>query len=45
MLENYKCKFRSRNKFIFVPNERSVRKGRRILKFFSKFEFPDYFYH
>ena len=45
MLENYECKFQTRGKIIFVPNERSVRKGRRILKFFSKFEFPDYFYH
>jgi hypothetical protein len=46
MLENYKFKYRSRGKIIFVPNERCERKGRRIIKFFSKrIDFPDYFYH
>lgn len=46
MLENYKFKYRSRGKFIFVPNERSERKGRRIIHFFSKrVDFPDYIYH
>ena len=46
MLENYKFKYRSRGKFIFVPNERCERKGYRIIEFFAKrVDFPDYFYH
>ena len=46
MIENYKFKYRSRGKFIFVPNARGERKGRRIIKFFSKrVDFPEYFYH
>jgi hypothetical protein len=46
MLENYKFKFRARGKFIFVPNERCVRKGERILAFIKKrAKLPDYFYH
>jgi hypothetical protein len=46
MIENYKYKYRSRGKFIFVPNERCERRGRRMLKFFSKrVDFPAYFYH
>jgi hypothetical protein len=46
MIENYKFKYRSRGKIIFVPNERCERKGRRIIKFFSKrVDFPGYFFH
>ena len=45
MIENYKHKYRSRGKFIFVPNERCERRGRRMLEFFSKLDFPDYLYH
>jgi hypothetical protein len=45
MFENYEFKFRTRGKTVFVPNARSIRKGRSILKFFSDFDFPDYFYH
>ena len=46
MIENYKFKYRSRGKIIFVPNEKCERRGRRMLKFFSKrVDFPDYFYH
>ncbi len=46
MIENYKFKYRKRGKFIFVPTEQCERKGRRIIKFFSKrADFPDYFYH
>ena len=46
MIENYKYKYRSRGKFIFVPNERCERRGRRMLEFFSKrVDFPEYFYH
>jgi hypothetical protein len=46
MIENYKYKYRSRGKIIFVPNERCELRGKRMLKFFSKrMDFPDYFYH
>jgi hypothetical protein len=46
MIDNYKFKYRSRGKFIYVPNDRGERKGRRIIHFFSKrVDFPDYFYH
>lgn len=46
MIENYKYKYRSRGKIIFVPNERCERRGKRMLKFFSKrVDFPEYFYH
>jgi Reverse transcriptase (RNA-dependent DNA polymerase) len=45
VIENYKFKYRTRGKFIFVPNERCERRGRRMLKFFKHVEFPSYFYH
>lgn len=46
MIENYIHKFVLRGKWIFVPNERCERKGRRIIDHFSKrVEFPDFFYH
>jgi len=46
MIENYKFKYQSRGKWFFVPNERCVRRGERMLKFFSKrVNFPDYFFH
>lgn len=46
MIQNYEFKFKTRGKFIFVPNERGERKGRRIVDFFAKrIKFPDYFYH
>jgi hypothetical protein len=46
MIENYKYRYRSRGKFIFAPNERCERKGRRIIKFFSRrVDFPSYFFH
>jgi hypothetical protein len=45
MIENYKHKYRSRGKFIFVPNERCERRGRRMLEFLSKLDFPSYFNH
>jgi hypothetical protein len=44
-IENYEYKYRKRGKWIFVPNERSKRKGERILKYFSRAKFPSYFYH
>jgi len=46
MHQNYEFSFRKRNKFIFVPNEDSVRKGEKILRFFEQnVTFPDYFFH
>jgi hypothetical protein len=46
MIENYKFKYRSRGKWFFVPNDRCVRRGEKVLKFFSKrVDFPDYFFH
>jgi hypothetical protein len=32
MFENYKFKYPARGKIIFVPNERCVRKGERIIE-------------
>lgn len=45
MLLNFELKYRSRGKWIFVPTEQCERKGRRIIQYFSRFKFPDYFYH
>ncbi|MGM4999498.1 reverse transcriptase domain-containing protein [Tardiphaga sp. 538_B7_N1_4] len=45
MLVNYQFKYRTRGRYIFVPTGQCERKGRRILKYFSKFEFPEYYYH
>src|SRR5262245_50716208 len=45
MIENYKHKFLLRDKFIFIPNERCIRKGRRIIRHFRGIQFPPYFYH
>jgi hypothetical protein len=45
MLINYELRYPTRGRWIFVPTERCERKGRRIIKYFSCFEFPDYFYH
>ena len=45
MLVNYRYKYRTRGRYIFVPTEQCERKGRRIQKYFSQFQFPDYFYH
>ena len=45
MLENYKFKYRSRGKWIYVPNERCERRAVRILDYFEKISFPEYFYH
>lgn len=45
MIENYKHKFSLRGKFVFVPNERCIRKGRRIIRHFRGMPFPSYFYH
>lgn len=45
MLLNFELKYRTRGKWIFVPTEQCERKGRRIVQYFSRFKFPDYFYH
>ena len=45
MIENYKFKYKTRGKQIYVPNERCVRKGNRIIDHFKGVKFPDYFYH
>jgi hypothetical protein len=45
MLANFELRYRTRGKWIFVPTEQCERKGRRIIKYFSRFKFPDYFYH
>jgi Reverse transcriptase (RNA-dependent DNA polymerase) len=45
MIENYNFKYRTRGKFIFVPNESCKRKGLRIIKFFSRLDLPEYFFH
>jgi hypothetical protein len=45
MLTNYDLKYQTRGRWIFVPTDQCERKGRRIVKFFSRFKFPDYFFH
>jgi len=45
MLINYDLKYQTRGRWIFVPTDQCERKGHRIIKFFSHFKFPDYFYH
>lgn len=45
MIVNYKHKYATRGKWIFVPTEQCERKGRRIMNFFKKFKFPDHYYH
>ena len=45
MLVNYKFKYQTRGKFIYVPNEGAIRRAERLFKFFRNVEFPDYFYH
>jgi hypothetical protein len=46
MFVNYDFKFETRGKIIYVPNDRCVRKGDRIIERISKtFNFPDFFYH
>lgn len=45
MLENYKLRFRSRGKFVFVPNRECNRRAQRLIEFGSTLDLPDYFYH
>jgi hypothetical protein len=45
MIENYKFKYQTRGKHIFVPNECCAQRGEKLIRFFRNVEFPDYFYH
>jgi hypothetical protein len=45
MLENYKFKFKSRGKFVFVPTAVCDRKAERLLEFGWSLTLPDYFFH
>jgi len=45
MIENYKCKFKSHGKFIFVPSSVCDKKAERLLAFGASIELPDYFFH
>lgn len=45
MIENYKIKYVSRGKWIYVPNDHCDRRASRILDHFERVEFPDYFFH
>jgi hypothetical protein len=45
VIENYRFQYKTRGKVIFVPNERCVRRGERMLKFFKHLKFPSYYYH
>jgi hypothetical protein len=44
-LINYIHRYRSRNKFIFMPTGECVQKGSRLLRFFKHHSFPPYFFH
>jgi hypothetical protein len=46
MIKNYKFKYESRGKFLYVPTERCDQKAERLASFFErKAVFPSYFYH
>jgi hypothetical protein len=46
LIENYRFKYKSRGKWIYVPNEHCLRRARHIIKFFNRdVSFPAYFYH
>lgn len=45
MLINFDLKYQTRGKWIFAPTDQCERKGRRIIKYFSRFQFPSYYYH
>ena len=45
-IENYRFKYKSRGKWIFVPNDACLRRATHIIRFFDRnIRFPDYFYH
>jgi hypothetical protein len=45
MFENYRHKYQSRGKFIFVPTPECNRRAERLLEFGEGLELPDYFFH
>lgn len=45
MFVNYTHKYKKRGKWIFEPNDDCERRSVRILDFFERIKFPDYFYH
>jgi hypothetical protein len=45
MLENYQYKYRSRNKFIFVPTPECDRRADTLLRWGEDIDFPLYFFH
>lgn len=45
MRENYVYRYKSRNKFIFVPTPECNRRAEVIINAASEMEFPDYFFH
>jgi hypothetical protein len=45
MLENYKDKYSSRGKFIFVPTPECERRADRLLRFAEDIDLPPYFFH
>src|SRR5260370_34680526 len=45
MLIEYHIRYATRGRSIFVRTEQCERKGRRIIKYFSRFKFPHFFYH
>jgi hypothetical protein len=45
MLENYKVKYVSRDKYIFVPNEACELRGHQLIRRGARIEMPEYFFH
>ena len=45
MLENFRHKYSSRGKFIFVPTPECNRRAERLLRFAEGIELPSYFFH
>jgi hypothetical protein len=45
-IENYRFRYKTRGKWIYIPNEACRRRAAQILRFFERaIEFPAYFYH
>jgi hypothetical protein len=45
MIENYRFKFKTRGKFVFVPSSVCDKKAERILAFGASLDLPEYFFH
>jgi hypothetical protein len=46
LIENYQFKYKSRGKWIYVPNDFCLRRAKHIINFFERhIAFPGYFYH